>query len=118
MQPLNAREWLESQRLAGCEFAPELLEMLDDQDRREWLENLTEGLEKLVPKDRRNPSTEKDFERLEEAITDQIHLLGEIRDIIEEFAEGFTCANGSRPVDLDDLLRAMFESGRWQKFDL
>jgi hypothetical protein len=48
----------------------------------------------------------------------RLDLLESLEEIIAEFAEGFTCANGTRPVDPDDLLRAMFESSRWLEYDL
>jgi predicted transcriptional regulator len=113
---LDAREFLEARRLEGCEWAPELLDMLDDRERLTWLEGLAEGVGRLVPADRRKPICERGFERLEEALQERVHLLEAVTEVFEEFAEGFEF--DPRDIELDDKLRAMFESSRWQKYDL
>jgi len=118
-RPLDAREWLESQRIAGCEFAPELLDMVaDEPDMAEAVNVLADIVEEMPTTEARELLEKREFWRTAEKVIERLHLLESLEEIIAEFSEGFTCANGTRPVDPDDLLRAMLESDRWQKYDL
>jgi hypothetical protein len=114
---LNAREWLESQRLQGCLWAPELLDLIDGQEKADLNAMALEWIGDAI---KRDPDflTERERMAFEEAVTDRLHLLESLEEVLAEFSEGFTCANGTRPVDPDDLLREMFKSSRWQKYDL
>jgi len=116
---LNAKEWLESQRLAGSEWAPELLDLVDGTTESEAMASALEDIHckapYLVDGSRLKLS---DHSAIAEWACDRLDLLESLENIIDEFAEGFTCPNGTRPVDPDDLLRAMFGSARWQEFDL
>lgn len=115
MTPINAREWLEAERLAGNPFAPELLDMLDNETEAAEHRDAMDDLRKQMPK-----GTEPDLEawRLVEWLTDRIAELDEIREIADEFGANVASPNGMPPTDTADKLRAMFESGHWLLYDL
>lgn len=55
IKPLDAKEWLEQQRLAGCDFADELLILWDSQEEAEENESWLEEIEGFVhPMERRD----------------------------------------------------------------
>lgn len=120
MQPLNAREWLENLRLVSdCRFIPELLDMLDGEGEFSDMATALEDIYRKAPDIVNGSKLElHQHQRIAEWACDRLDLLESLEEIIDEFSDGFTCANGTRPVDPDDLLRAMLESSRWQKFDL
>ena len=119
MQPLNAREWLESLRLVSdCRFIPELLDLIDGNEQEEMGAAL-EDIHYKAPDIVNGSKLElHEHQQIADWACGRIDLLESLEEVIDEFADGFTCANGTRPVDPDDLLRAMLESSRWQKFDL
>jgi hypothetical protein len=116
---LNAREWLESRRLAGCEWAPGLLDLMDGESEFRVMAAALEDIRQKAPYIVNGSKLDlHEHQRIADWACGRLDLLESLEEIIEEFADGFTCANGTRPVDPDDLLRAMFESDRWQQFDL
>jgi hypothetical protein len=120
MQPLNAREWLESLRLVSdCRFIPELLDLVDGIGEQEEMSVALEDIHRKAPDIVNGSKLElHEHQRIADWACGRLDLLESLEEVIDEFADGFTCENGTRPVDPDDLLRAMLESSRWQKFDL
>jgi hypothetical protein len=115
MIPLNVREWLQARRIEGCEYADQLLDLVEGEDEAEENGAALADLWKLAP-DKVQKS--KDQWRLAEFVRDELALLNEVRDIAEEFGEGVTWSNGKPVDDVADKLRLMFESGRWLEHDL
>jgi hypothetical protein len=82
---LNAREWLEAERLTGNEWAQELLELLDGQDQAEANAEALEDIAKALP----DPVaacallTEGEHWRFVEQVRDCLHLLAEIEDLFK-----------------------------------
>jgi hypothetical protein len=115
MKPLNVREWLQARRLEGCEYADQLLDLVEGED--EANENAA-AIADLWPLAPDKVQKSKEQWRLVEFVRDELALLDEVRDIAEEFGEGVTTGNGRKPHDVADKLRAMFDSGRWLEHDL
>jgi len=110
---LNVTEWLEARRLRGCEWAPELLELLDAQDDAEANAGAIEDITYLSPWVDASPA------EIAEWVQGEIHLLDEIREIVEEHCQDVRHTNGTELIDIADKLRAAFESGRWSlEYDL
>lgn len=120
MQPLNAREWLESLRLVSdCRFIPELLELVD------YLPDLSDAADCLEDIARYMPEPEtaqklrfENVARFAEKVCERLELLDSLETIISENVAGMTWPNGTEPVDIDDKLQAAFDSGRWLTYDL
>ena len=118
MTPLDAREWLEAQHLAGNPFALELLELLellDEQDHLRDCENAVDDLKKKAPKEIRESP---DLWRLVEWFEDREALLAEVEEVTAEHSEGVDWPNGTKPGDVAEQLRTMFMSPRWLQYDL
>lgn len=116
---LSAREWLESQRLAGCEWAPELLDLLDGTGEQEEMASALEDIHCKAPYLVNGSKLElREHGRIADWACERLDLLESLEEIIAENLEGMTWPNGTAPVDVDDKLRAAFESDRWQKYDL
>lgn len=115
LKPSNVVEWLQAERLAGNEWANDLLDLWEDQDAAQEHANAFDDLRKQMPK-----GTKPDLDpwRVVEWLTDRIGELGEIAEIVEEFGADVAWPNGSKPKDAADKLRAMFESGHWLQHDL
>lgn len=115
MKPLDAREWLQFHRLTGCEFAGELLDLMDGEQEAEAKAEVLSDIGKHAPENIRNSS---EHWRLAEWISDRFALLDELEKVIAENSEGITWPNGTKPHDPDDILKAMFTSSHWSKYDL
>jgi hypothetical protein len=119
---LNAREWLEAQRLVSdCEFIPELIDLLDDQEDLQLASATVDDTFNAL--DRHLPSKLKEVVRLDrwrqvEHIVDRLDLLDEIEMMIHAASDGMTWPNGTEPVDAKDRLEAMLDSPRWLDYDL
>lgn len=115
LKPSNAVEWLQAERLAGNEWANDLLDLLDGEDEAQEHANAFDDLRKQMPKD-----TKPDLDpwRVVEWLTDRIAELDEIREIADEFGANVASPNGMPPTDTADKLRMMFESGHWLLYDL
>jgi len=116
---LNAREWLESQRLQGCEWAPELLDLLEDVEPSQMCSEALEDISGRMPAVVRALLSEGEVARFAERVCDALDILEAVEEISAEFIPDFThCPNGAPLGDIGDRLRAAFESDRWQKYDL
>lgn len=95
MTPLDAREFLDSLRMQGNEFADELLEAFDIMDSGEYdnMRNAFDDLRKLCPSEPVDPW------RIVEWLIDQLDQLNSIRDIL-----------GNPSGDLDDRVRDLFDT--------
>lgn len=111
MSPLDAREWLEAERLAGNPFAPDLLNLLDDEPAAIECGKAISEIQDQAPKEIRESP---DLWHLVEWISDRLALLAEVEEVTAEHSEGVEWPNG----DVADQLRAMFESPRWLTYDL
>lgn len=122
MKPLNAREWLEAERLAGNPWAADLIDLIDGEDEANENANVLDDLRKRAPKEiARKPGRIVEYGelwRLVEWITDRLALLEEVEALVAERCEGVTFENGSKPVDVAETLTAAFDSERWQDYDL
>lgn len=119
MTPLDAREWLEAQRLAGNPFARELLEMLDEQDHLSACEDIVTDLKKKAPADLvKKWDKANEPWRLVEWFGDREALLAEVEEVTAEHSEGVDWPNGTKPGDVAEQLRTMFMSPRWLQYDL
>jgi hypothetical protein len=82
---LNAREWLEAERIDGNEFAQELLDLLDGQPDVEANTEILEDIGKAMP----DPVaacaflTGGEHWRFAEAVRHRLHLLAEIEDLFK-----------------------------------
>lgn len=114
MRHLDAQEWLEAQRLAGNDFAGELLDLVaaepDAIDARDALADLA----KLAPDD----VAKGDRWRLVEWITDRLRVLDDIAELLRNHASDVRAPNGLPHKDAADWLEEVFQSPRWQQFDL
>lgn len=115
MKPLNAREWLEAERLAGNPWAADLIDLIDGEDEANENANALDDLRKRAPKEIKESP---DLWRLVEWIGDRLALLEEVEALAAERCEGVTFANGSKPVDVAETLTAAFDSDRWLMYDL
>lgn len=115
MTPLDAREWLEAERIAGNPFAGELLEMVACEP--ETIENAEAigDLAALAPEPLKGSP---DRWRLVEWITDRLRLLDDVETLLQDHASDVTAPNGMPHKDVADWLEAVFQSPRWQQFDL
>lgn len=116
---LNAREWLESQRIAGCEWAPELLDMLEDvedlQIRSAALEDIADRMPAVV----RALLSKGEAARFAERVCDALDILEAVEEVGKEYLFEFvTYPNGAPIGDIADKLRAAFDSARWLTYDL
>jgi len=115
MKPLNAREWLEAQHLAGNPWALDLIELIDSEDAaRECADAINDLKDKAPNKIKESP----DLWRLVEWIGDRLALLNEVEALAAERCEGVASANGSKPLDVAEILTAAFDCDRWQEYDL
>lgn len=114
MRHLDAQEWLEAQRIAGNPFAGELLDLVaaepDAIDARDALGDLA----RLVPEE----FMQGDRWRLVEWITDRLRVLDDVEDLLRVHAAEVKPANGFPISDAADHLELVFNSSRWQTFDL
>lgn len=115
MKPLNAREWLEAERLAGNPWALDLIELIDGELAAGENETALGELRDKAPKEIKESP---DLWRLVEWIGDRLALLEEVEALVAERCEGVTFENGSKPVDVAETLTAAFDSERWQDYDL
>lgn len=115
MKPLDAQEWLEGQRLAGCRFADELLELLAGKPQAIDNAAAIEDLRDRVPEE---IAKLPDLWRTVEWITDRLAMLDEVESIIAKYTAGIVWPNGTEPKDPDDKLSAAFTSARWLEHDL
>lgn len=115
MTPLNAREWLEAQHLAGNPFALELLELLGAESYYQECVNMVIDLRDKAPKEIRESP---DLWRLVEWFGDREALLAEVEEVTAVHSEGVDWPDGTKPGDVADQLRAMFMSPRWLEYDL
>lgn len=118
---LNAREWLEAQRLAGCEWALELLNLLDAQNELHAYASAIEGITYVANRSRNRDCPEicsDDPAEVEREVCRRLDLLGSLEEIISEHLADMKWPNGNEPVDLDDKLQAMLDSPRWLEHDL
>lgn len=117
-QHLDAREWLESQRLQGCPWADELLDLLDNQDALEAHAEMTERL--VIASSQTSGIDPKlnldDLEAVGDWFCERLELLDSLETIISENVAGNDSLVGN--PNIDDELRAAFESGRWLEYDL
>jgi len=116
---LNVREWLEKQHLDGCEFAPELLDLLDGIGEQEAMGSALEDIHHFAP-DIVNGSKLKfhEHQQIADWACGRLELLDSIESLIDDNSEGVTWPNGTKPVDLDDRLEAIFEARPQMIFDL
>ncbi len=115
MKPLNAREWMEAEHLAGNPWALELIELIDGEDAALECANVVADLKDKAPKEIKESP---DLWRLVEWIGDRLALLEEVEALAAERCKGVTFANGSKPVDVAETLTAAFDSDRWLMYDL
>lgn len=115
MTPLDAREWLEAERIAGNPFAGELLEMVACEP--ETIEN-AEAIRDLAALAPEPLKGSPDRWRLVEWITDRLRLLDDVETLLQDYASDVMAPNGMPHKDAADWLEAVFQSPRWQQFDL
>lgn len=119
MQHLNAREWLESLRLEGNEWAPELIDLVDGLGEREEMTVALEDIHRKAPYVVNGSKLElHDHTRIADWACGRLDLLESLEEIILEHSDGIAWPNGTEPVDIDDKLKAMFASPRWLTYDL
>lgn len=116
LKPLDAREWLEAERIAGNDFAGELIELVESEPYHIECASLLDELSEKAPEELRN-LPEGELWRLVKWATDRLAILAELEAIVKEFGEGVTAENGT-PLEPDEKLRVMLESPRWQRYDL
>lgn len=85
MQPLNAREWLEAQHLAGVPWAAELIELVDSESAALECASAIIDLKRIAPKEIRESP---DLWRLVEWFGDREGLLAEVEEVVAEHSEG------------------------------
>lgn len=112
MQPLDVREWLQARRLAGCDYADHLLDLVEGEDEADENAAMLEDLAKLMPEG----SKVADVLEYVEALQAQLE---QIEELLEEYGQDFVkWPNGRKIKGPGERLRAMFESGRWLEYDL
>lgn len=115
MKPLNVREWLEQRRAQGCDFASELLVIVDDLPDLQERAGLFDELAERIPEEvKKSP----DLWRWFEWVTDRLAILEEVETALERYAADFSAGNGIPFVDAADKLQTMLASPRWQQYDL
>jgi hypothetical protein len=120
-KPLSAREWLEAQRLAGCEWAPELLNLLDEQEELHAYASAIEGITYVANRSRNwdHPQIcDDDPAEVEREVCERLDLLQDLERLIDEASAGMTFPNGTCLANAADKLEAMFDSPRWLEHDL
>lgn len=115
MKHVNLVEWLQAERLAGNEWAEDLLDLWEDQDAAQENAIAFDDLRRLMPEDAK---PDLDPWRVVEWLTSRIHEIEEIADLVEEFGANVAWPNGTKPIDTADKLQAMFNSGHWLAHDL
>jgi len=115
MKPLNVAEWLEAERIAGNDYAGELLELVHGEEEAGENASALDDLRDKVPADIVKSG---DLWRLVEWISDRLDMLKEIEGLVADYGDGFTAPNGTPFDDAADKLEAMLESDRWQRYDL
>lgn len=115
MTPLDVREWLEAERLAGNPFAGELLELVACEPEANENADAIGDLVKLAPEPIQSAV---DRWRLVEWITDRLRLLDDVETLLQDHASDVMAPNGMPHKDAADWLEAVFQSPRWQQFDL
>jgi hypothetical protein len=115
MKPLDAREWLEQRRVQGCDYASELLAILDALPDLEAEAEEFRDIRDNAPKEIRQSV---DLWRVTEWIGDRLAVLGEVEDALAEHAADFTAGNGKPFDSAADKLQCMLNSPRWQQYDL
>lgn len=114
MTPLDVREWLEAEWLAGNPFAGELLELVACEPEANENAEAIGDLVRLAPEPIQSAI---DRWRLVEWIGDRLALLEEVEALVTERCEGVTFANGSKPADVAETLTAAFDSDRLRLLD-
>lgn len=114
MRHLDAQEWLEAQRLAGNDFATELLELIAAEPDAIVTRDAFTDLAKLAPDD----VVKGDRWRLVEWITDRLRVLDDVEELLRDNAAEVKPANGFPISDAADHLELVFNSSRWQTYDL
>lgn len=115
LEPSNAVEWLQAERLTGNVWANNLLDLLAGEDAAQECANVISDLKDKVPDE---ISGSPDLWRIVEWIGDRLAEFDEIKTIADDFGPNVAWPNGTKPTDTADKLRAMFESGHWQMHDL
>lgn len=117
MTPLDAREWLQVERLEGNPFALELLDLVEDAEDAEERMGIFEEISDRVPADVREAAKKPgQLYRIDEWIRDRLALLEEIEEILDK--QEFESGNGTPYSDPAEKLRDMLCSPRWQQYDL
>ena len=118
---LNAREWLEAQRLVSdCEFIPELLDLVDGIGEQETMAAALEDIHCKAPYLVNGSKLEiSDYARIADWVCSRLDLLDSLESIINDASEGMDLEQyHPAPVDADDKLQAMLDSPRWLDYDL
>lgn len=82
---LNAREWLEAERIDGNEFVQELLDLLDGQPDAGANAETLEDIGKAMPDPVATCAllTQGEHWRFAEAVIDRLHLLAEVEGLFK-----------------------------------
>jgi hypothetical protein len=110
---LSAREWLEDQRLAGCEWAPELLNLLDAQNELHAYASAIEGITYVANRSRnrdRPKICDDDPAEVEREVCRRLNLLQDLEHLIDEVSADIAFPNGTCLSDAADKLEAMLEA--------
>lgn len=115
MTPLDAREWLQAERLVGNPFADDLLDLVEGAEDAEERMGIFDEIADRVPADIRAAATKKPGElyRIDEWIGDRLALLEELEEILDK--QEFESGNGTPYSDPAEKLRDMLCS---QQYDL
>lgn len=118
MTPLDAREWLQAERLEGNPFALDLLDLVEGAEDAQERMGIFEEISDRVPEDIRTAAQKKPGElyRIDEWIGDRLALLEELEEILDK--QEFESGNGTPYSDPAEKLRDMLCSPRWQQYDL
>lgn len=111
MQHLDAREWLEAERLAGNPFAEELLILIALEPENIETAEVFDDLAKLVP-------DTDDKWRIVEEIKRRFQVLDDITELLRNHASDVRAPNGMPHTDEADWLHEVFNSSRWLDYDL
>lgn len=117
MSPLDAREWLQAERLTGNPFALDLLDLVEGAEDAEERLGLFEEISERVPENVREASKKPcKLYLIDEWIGDRLALLEELEEILDK--QEFESGNGTPYSDPAEKLRDMLCSPRWQQYDL
>jgi hypothetical protein len=83
---LNAREWLEAERIDGNEWAQELLELLDGQGQAEANAEALEDIARYMPSEAQAMHKEGDLTDFVEAVCDRLGLSDALENVAQELA--------------------------------